>query len=564
MITPDDLQKLPFFAPLSPDERATIAARAADVRARAGEWLLHEGESPSFFVLLEGHLTVTKRIGDFEQTINDYVPGTFFGEVPLLLGAPAVASVAATEDSRVLRLGAHDFRELILPSPALSIEILKVMATRVDALSHAVSEGPLASVTIVGPRWDPVCHDLRDFLARNHVSFTWLDPDDVTAWRAADAELRNGPLPLVALADGTRMVAPSKRELAERIGLQTEPHDVQYDVAIIGAGPAGLAAAVYGASEGLRTIAVECEATGGQAGTSSRIENYLGFPNGLSGNELGTRAWRQAIRFGAEILLARRAIALELGDGGHVVALDGGGTIRTRAIVLATGVSWRRLVCDGCDRLVGRGIFYGAARTEALGTRGKDVYLIGGGNSAGQAAIFFADYANSVTILVRGASLADSMSQYLIDQIAAKPCISVKPRCVLERALGADHLEAIEVRNEATAGLERYATDSLFVFIGADAQTQWLPERIVRDRNGYVCTGRDVLDLMQTGDQLHGRDPYLLETSVPGIFAAGDVRHGSVKRVASGVGEGSMSIAFIHQFLQQPAGAVPSEPARAS
>jgi len=336
-------------------------------------------------------------------------------------------------------------------------------------------------------------------------------------------------------------VQPTTRELANAVGLQTEPHQDDYDAIVIGGGPAGLAAAVYGASEGLLTLMIERESPGGQAGTSSRIENYLGFPTGLSGDDLGVRALEQARRLGAEVVVTRDVCGID--PSPKTVTLDGGRVLRARTIVLATGVSWRALALPGIERLTGIGVYYGAARSEALNTTGKDVYLIGGGNSAGQAAMFFANYASSVTLVVRGPSLAASMSDYLIKQLATKTNVTIETRCEVTALHGEHHLEAIDTTDRATGIALRRVTDALFVFIGADAQTQWLPPQIARDERGYVLTGPDV------ADRKLARDPYLLETSVPGIFAVGDVRRGSVKRVASAVGEGSMSIAFAHQYL---------------
>jgi len=414
----------------------------------------------------------------------------------------------------------------------------------------------VATVTIIGHRFDLACHDLRDFLARNRVLFRWHDPRDPEA-RAGMPEVPQAgeTYPVVVLPDGSRLVTPTFRELAERLRLDTVPAQPSYDVIIIGAGPAGLAAAVYGASEGLCTLLIEREAPGGQAGTSSRIENYLGFPTGISGDDLGTRALQQAKRFGVEIVVARDVVGIESDSDGKAVAvlLDGGDRVETRSIVIATGVAWRELEVVGADSLVGRGIYYGAARTEALNTRGRDIFLIGGGNSAGQAAMFFANYARSVTILVRGPSLVATMSHYLIAQLESKTNVNIEVLSQVVGVEGSDHLEAIVIEDRRSGERRRQPTDALFVFIGADAETSWLPPAVICDKRGYVCTGRDVTDLVaqQNGSWPLERDPYLLETSVPGIFAVGDVRHGSIKRVASGVGEGSMAIAFIHQYFSE-------------
>src|SRR5438105_2984366 len=556
MITPDLLKDVPLFTEVPATELATIAGRAADIRLHDGEWLIHEGEAPAFFIRLSGRLAVSKSFGGIERVISEYEPGSFFGELPLLLGSPAIASLRATKASRVARLYDHDFRELIVACPRLNAELMRTMATRVGYLQQAVLETPVATVTIIGHRFDLACHDLRDFLARNRVLFRWYDPRDPEA-RAGMPEVPQAgeTYPVVVLPDGSRLVTPTFRELAERLRLDTVPAQPSYDVIIIGAGPAGLAAAVYGASEGLCTLLIEREAPGGQAGTSSRIENYLGFPTGISGDDLGTRALQQAKRFGVEIVVARDVVGIESDSDGKAMAvlLDGGGRVETRSIVIATGVAWRELEVVGADSLVGRGIYYGAARTEALNTRGRDIFLIGGGNSAGQAAMFFANYARSVTILVRGPSLVATMSHYLIAQLESKTNVNIEVLSQVVGVEGSDHLEAIVIEDRRSGERRRQPTDALFVFIGADAETSWLPPAVICDKRGYVCTGRDVTDLVaqQNGSWPLERDPYLLETSVPGIFVVGDVRHGSIKRVASGVGEGSMAIAFIHQYFSE-------------
>jgi thioredoxin reductase (NADPH) len=314
---------------------------------------------------------------------------------------------------------------------------------------------------------------------------------------------------------------------------------------------------VYGASEGLRTLLVERKAFGGQAGTSSRIENYLGFPGGVAGDELSERAYRQALRFGAELVVTRTAVKLEPGapasPAPHRLELEDGTQVSAGAVILATGVEWKRLEVPGIERLVGHGVYYGAARTEALRVRGQKVHLVGGGNSAGQAAMLFSNYAESVTMLVRGTSLAASMSQYLIDQLAAKENVTIETQAEVVGVKGDDSLEAIEVRCGASQRIEQRPSDALFVLIGARPETSWLPEQLIRDQWDYVCTGRDVMDLLQERPATWplARDPYLLETSIPGVLAAGDVRHGSIKRCAAGVGEGSMAIAVVHQYLAE-------------
>jgi thioredoxin reductase (NADPH) len=556
VITPDLLTRISLFANVPEDERASLAARAADLHLRQDEWLVREGQAPAFFGLLEGRIDVIKAMGGRDQRLTTIEPGDYFGEVPLLLGSPALASFRAVEPTRLLRLEGSDFLQLVSNCRVLSSEITKTMVARVRRLGQAAVGTPTAVVTVVGRAQDPVCFDIRDFLSRNRVAFSWHEPENGAPEFLAGTSTA---APIVVLADGRRLVAPTFRSLAEALGLQTAPASDVYDVVIVGGGPAGLAAAVYGASEGLRTVLVEQTAFGGQAGTSSRIENYLGFPAGLGGDELSARACQQALRFGAELLVTRAAASLELGDaapegGCHVVGLEDGTRVSAQAIILATGVQWRRFVVPGIERLVGHGVYYGAARSEAIRLRGQTVHLVGGGNSAGQAALLFSEYAESVTMLVRGPSLAASMSQYLIDQLARKANVTVETDVEVTGVEGEFTLEAIEVAQSGDGRRERRRSDGLFVLIGGEPVTAWLPDRVIRDEWGYICTGRDVMDLLRERPPATWpleRDPYLLETSVPGILAAGDVRHGSIKRVSAGVGEGSMAIAVVHQYLRE-------------
>jgi thioredoxin reductase (NADPH) len=434
-------------------------------------------------------------------------------------------------------------------SPEVSVKVGTLARERIGGLQGIAAEPPKPRVTMVGNRWDTACGELRRFLARNQITYDWLTPDSSelpTRWpgpRPADEDC-----PVLKLTDGTVLSRPATRDLAELLGLQTHARLAEYDTVIIGGGPAGLAAAVYGASEGLRTVVVEREAPGGQAGTSSRIENYLGFPSGVSGDELASRALQQARRLGAEILVTRAVSRVD--PKTRQVYLDGDDVVRGRTVILATGVTWRRLTIDGFDRLIGKGIYYGAARSEASATHGLDVHLVGAGNSAGQAALYFASHARMVTLVVRGDSLEKSMSRYLIEQLSGKSNVAVLLRSEVVAAHGDTHLAGIDIRDGASAAVRRHECGGLFIFIGADAETGWLPADIARDARGYVLTGDDVV---KAGRWSHGRDPYLLESSVPGVFACGDVRLSPVKRVASAVGEGSMAIAFVHKYLQQDA-----------
>ena len=410
-------------------------------------------------------------------------------------------------------------------------------------------------IRLLGTRWSPQSYALREFLARNHVPYQWLDVEaaerDAEVRRALQSvESEDIKLPVLLFPDGERIAQPDPSQIADRIGLRTRSDQEFYDLVILGGGPAGLAAAVYGASEGLRTVVVERDAPGGQAGLSSRIENYLGFPSGLSGADLTRRAVAQAKRFGADILAPQRAVALQADGSYRVTSLQDGGRLSSHAVLIATGVQWRKLNVPGADRLTGAGIYYGAGAFEAASCKDEDVFVIGGANSAGQAAMNFASYARRVVMLVRGESLSTSMSKYLIDECARKPNIEVQYGVQLVEAHGADRLEAISVRCDRTGEVDKTPAFSVFVFIGAEPGTDWLEGVVARDGRGFILTGPDLfLNGQRPKGWLLDRDPTLLETSLPGVFAVGDVRHGSVKRVASGVGEGSIAIQFVHQYL---------------
>ncbi|MGA8940275.1 MAG: FAD-dependent oxidoreductase [Acidobacteriaceae bacterium] len=547
MISTTELQAIPIFGCLDHAERQRFAERAADVRLQPGDWLLREGEVASFYVLLDGELQLRKDILGRSKELTKYKPGSFFGEVPILLGAPSFASVQATSKARVAQFDAQLLFELIQSSAACSALILQTMTDRLMSVQRFAKETPSSRVLVIGTQYDNDCRDIRAFLSANRIPYEWVDADKepgrIPPCMAGEYE---GPSVIVDRAYCVE--TPTVRSVAEALGIRTQPRFNEYDVVIAGAGPAGLAAGVYGASEGLKVLMVERSAAGGQAGTSSRIENYLGFPNGISGEDLSERALKQAGRFGAEIVMTRGVEHLELlEDGRYCVELDGGERVSSCVVLLATGVEWRILGAEGVDRLQGRGVLYGASRNEASNVIGKRVFLVGGGNSAGQAAVFFANYAAKVTVLVRGHGLELTMSQYLIEQIAAKKNIHVEPFTQVVRAEGEDHLERVVTRTRSAEGEETEQTrdaDALFIMIGANASTGWLPKRLQRDPDGYICTGRDL-----TTWPLKDRMPFPLETNLPGVFCAGDLRHDSIKRVSSGVGEGSMAIAFIHQYL---------------
>ncbi|MFW3476346.1 FAD-dependent oxidoreductase [Streptomyces microflavus] len=412
---------------------------------------------------------------------------------------------------------------------------------------------PVPATKVVGHRWSAPSSRVREFLARNQVPYRWYSSDEPEGSRLLEAAGADGRrLPLVLTPDGTVLTEPEPADLAAHVGLATAPSAEFYDLVVIGGGPAGLGAAVYGASEGLRTVLVERSATGGQAGQSSRIENYLGFPDGVSGAQLTDRARRQATRFGAEILTAREVTRLEAHGAARVVRFSDGSAIAAHSVILATGVSYRQLGAPGCDDLTGRGVYYGSALTEASSCEGQDVYVVGGANSAGQAAVFLSRGAKSVTLLVRGESLTASMSYYLIQQIEEAPNITVRTRTVVGEAHGAEHLERLTLRDEATGGSETVDVQWMFVFIGAAPLTDWLDGTVLRDRYGFILAGPDLTPdgRPPVGWELD-RPPYHLETSAPGVFVAGDARALSAKRVASAVGEGAMAVMLVHRYLEQ-------------
>jgi thioredoxin reductase (NADPH) len=424
-----------------------------------------------------------------------------------------------------------------------------------DLLSDwlATVQLPYDGIRVAGTLWSPSSHAVKDFLTRNQVPYQWQDIEqDPEVMALVEEMMTEGQrLPVVFFPDGEVMFEPDSVQLAEKVGLQTKASHPFYDLIIVGAGPAGLAAAVYGGSEGLRTVMIEKDAVGGQAGTSSRIENYLGFPKGLSGAELARRAATQTKRFGVEILTAKEVVKVRLEDPYRYVLLNDGTEISCHALLITTGVSTRKLTQPGVEEFTGAGVYYGAALAEAASYGGQDVVVVGGANSAGQGAVYFARYARQVTMVVRGSSLSKSMSQYLIDQIGEINNIEVLNLSEIVEAHGTDRLESVTIIDKKTGEKRQIPAAALYIFIGAVPHTGMVADTLARDRVGFILTGQD---LIQKGERPKGwtlkRDPFFLETSVPGIFTAGDVRHGSVKRVATAVGEGAVAVSLIHQYLR--------------
>ena len=407
---------------------------------------------------------------------------------------------------------------------------------------------PFEGLRVIGRRWSPYDHEVRSFLSCNHVPYRWIDVASEEASKLlAERQMGIGELPVVLFQDGTALCAPALELLAEKVGMKVQASQEFYDLVVVGAGPAGLAAAVYGASEGLKTLVIEPDAPGGQAGTTSKIENYLGFPAGITGADMGRRALIQATRFGAEFV-TQRATGLRIDGQYRFVKTADGREVSSHAVLLAPGVQYRKLDVPGAERLTGRGIYYGAALVEAANCKDEDVYLVGGANSAGQAALHFAKYARSVTMLVRGGGLTATMSKYLIDEIGQTSNIVLRPETQVVEAIGEERLEKLRLRTRG--GEQEVPATSLFVFIGAAPRTDWLPAEVLRDDKGFLLAGPDLGSNGKAGPDWKGsRAPFLLESSVPGVFVAGDVRHGSVKRVASAVGEGSIAVQFVHQYL---------------
>ena len=532
---------------LSEPDITALAEVGTRVRLSDGESLFQAGlRRGGFFVVLSGAVEVRDQSGPAPRQVALHGAGQFTGDIDILTRRAPVVSAFARGETELLRVSSAEIRRIISARPAIGDTLLRAFIARREQL---LASG-LGGIRMLGSAGSRDAFRLRELLTRNQVPFTWIDVDEDPgiAELARHLGLEHEHLPAVIIGDRPQLRKPSPRELAEAIGLRHPPRAQTYDLIVVGAGPAGLAASVYGASEGLRTLLLDSVAPGGQAGASTKIENYLGFPMGVTGAELTGRATLQAQKFGAEVCSATSVVSLDLDAANPVVRLDDGAGVAGRAVLIATGADYRKLDVPGRERFDGLGVFYAATLMELSGCRGSDVIVVGGGNSAGQGVMFLSQHTRHLWLILRGDDLRRNMSSYLADRVEEAPNVTVLPQTEIRRLFGHERLEAVDVEHIPTAVTRRIDTPAVFSFIGAAPRTSWLPPAVQTDTTGFVLTGRD---LAAVAARAGAREPFTLETSHPGVFAAGDVRHGSVKRVASAVGEGAMAIMFVHQYLAE-------------
>jgi thioredoxin reductase (NADPH) len=523
-------------------------AGASLKRFRDGETLIKAGERDfKFFVVKYGEAEVIDESGDSPKTIAVLGRGEFTGDVAHLTGGPSLVTVVARGDCEVYEVSAEGVREILNRFPDLGDVIMHAFIARRHLLRES---GNFTGLRVIGSRYSRDTHRIRDFLARNRVPFTWLDLESEPQVKQLLEQfgVSEADTPVVAWGRKLLLRNPSNLELAEALGIRQPMEHTIYDLVVVGAGPAGLAAAVYAASEGLNTLVLERTGPGGQAGRSMRIENYLGFPTGVTGSELAERAVVQAGKFGARLPIPTPVTTLTFDNVYPVLRLDDGETVTGKCLLIATGADYRRLVAEGCEQFEGNGVYYAATLTEAPLCRNAEVVVVGGGNSAGQAAVFLAGIARKVYLLVRGDDLYKDMSAYLARRVEQTPNIEVLLNTEVRQMHGDRHLRWVEIVNNKTGEVRKLNTPALFSFIGATPRTDWLPPEIERDNKSFIQTG---VSVAQSSHWTARRQPFLLETSHPGVFAAGDVRSGSVKRVASAVGEGAMAVMFVHEYLKE-------------
>jgi len=539
MITLEFLRSLDVFEGTPEAQIVHLLPRIADARVGMGEYLVREGDAPSFFIILQGLFEMTKALGPMERVIATRAPGDFFGEFSLMLGCPSFAGLRASGDGRALKIEAVDFQALLQTSPALKERVRRRLHDRVETMFECAEAAPTAPIVLAGDRFDAATHEIRDFLVRHQIAFEFVEPTDpafLDVLPEAAGLLHKSPL--VKICDGSLLFSPALRDLACYLGLQTQPHQFEYDVAIVGGGPAAIAAATYAASEGLRTLMIEREAPDSELS--------------IDRDDVGSaHSPPQAFNAGAEVLTTRDVKAIRPGHEVHEIELDGGERVRTRSILLATGVRWRMLPIPEIDRFVGAGVYFGnAARAEASGAQGKEIYLVGASESAARAATFFAGYAARVTLVTRESALTALLNAQRLHELCAKGNVFFEFDSEIVGVHGNGRLQNVDIANCKTGETARRHAEALFVFAGGEPRTDWLPEQIARDERGYVLTGFHML--FKTPELWPApREPFLLETSVPGIFATGDVRARSVKRVAAEIGESSMAVAFIHEYLRE-------------
>ena len=548
-MTENTLQSVAFPV-LNEQQVAQIAAcaRVTSKHHTDGDILVATGDRGiRFYIVKSGHVEIYDYSGEEPRLLADHGPGEFTGDISHLTGLPAIFTAVVRGDTDVLEVPQEALRHLLTQCPTLSDIVLQAFIARRQLVRDS---GKVVGLRVIGSRYSADTFRVRDFLSRNRVLFTWVDIETDPSVDAILKEfgITEADTPVVACRHMVLLRNPSNQELAERVGIHQRLTQELYDLVVVGAGPAGLGAAVYGASEGLRTAVLEATAPGGQAGSSMRIENYLGFPTGLTGAELTARAILQANKFGAHLSIPTPARRISFDNGYAVIDLENGEQITAKCMVIATGAQYRKLDADGCDRFEGTGVYYAATPAEAHLCEGCPAIVVGGGNSAGQAAVFLAGHASKVIVIIRGDDLNKNMSSYLVHRISQISNIELRTETVIRRLGGNSHLQYIEVQNVRTQEVQRIDTPAVFSFIGAMPHTDWLPPEIERDEKGFIRTGTAV---KQSRYWTSDRSPLLLETSREGIFAAGDVRSGSSKRVAAAVGEGSMSVQLVHEYLRQ-------------
>jgi len=515
---------------------------------RDGQTLFSVGDRDfKFFIVKSGEVEIVDHSGDQPKTVTVHRKGQFTGDVSHLTGNPAVVSAVARGDTEVYAVSGDVLRRILNQCPTAGDIILQAFIARRQLLRASAD---FTGLRVIGSRYSSDTFRVRDFLAKNRVLFTWTDveTDPNVDLLLKGFGVSEADTPIIACSSMLLLRNPSNRELADRIGIRRPVEQTLYDLIVVGAGPAGLAAAVYGASEGLRTLVLDSTAPGGQAGSSMRIENYLGFPTGITGSELADRAILQANKFGARLSVSTPVSSLMFDKTYPVLRLDGDETVTTKCLLIATGVAYRRLNAERCEQFEGRGVFYAATHNEAQLCKGAQVVLVGGGNSAGQAAVFLSQHASHVLLVIRGDDLYKHMSSYLAKRIEQTPNIELLRNSTVQRMNGDGHLKSIEIVNSKTGEKRTVETPAVFSFIGAVPRTDWLPPEIERDAKGFIMTGPS---LAQSPHWTGKRQPFLLETSRAGVFAAGDVRSDSVKRVASAVGEGAMAVQFVHEYLKE-------------